>query len=290
MSRQSFRVAMLAASEKLAAVGVPSPTNDAELLAAHVLGVPRTHLGLTPLVDSGVIDQFDALVARRAQRIPLQHILGTAVLGQAVVRVGVGVFTPRPETELLVEWGLAELADRSKPLVVDLCAGSGAIAVAVALARPDARVVAVERSPAALAWARRNAETHQAAGGTPIDLRGADINDERALADLAGKCDLVLANPPYVPTGAQVQPEVRDFDPPEAVFAGDDGLDVIRPLVFIAATLLKTGGVLAIEHDDSHGETVPELLRRRRVLADVADHPDLAGRPRFVTATRVGLS
>ncbi len=204
--------------------------------------------------------------------------------------VGPGVFIPRPETESLVVWALDAIAGRENPVVIDLCTGSGAIALALSAARPDARVIAVERSPAALAWARRNIGEHVGRGGRLVELRGGDIADQRLLADLDGTADLVTANPPYVPEGTPVEPEVAKFDPPEAVFGGVDGLAVIRPLISIAAGLLQVGGRLAIEHDDTHGETVPALLRARRVLTDVVEHPDLTGRPRFVTATRVRMT
>ena len=190
---------------------------------------------------------------------------------------------------MLVEWAVAAIRDIPAPVVVDLCSGSGVIALAIAQARPDAAVHAVERADGALAWARRNASLHTDAGGSPIDLRGGDFADQRLLADLDGTADLVVANPPYVPSATVVDPEVADHDPAEAVFAGPDGLDVIRPLISVAAGLLKPGGVLAFEHDESQGESVPALLMARRVLADVVDHQDLAGRPRFVTARRVTL-
>jgi len=150
-------------------------------------------------------------------------------------------------------------------------------------------VVAVERAPSALAWARRNIEEHIAAGGSPVELRGGDFADEWLLLDLDATADLVTVNPPYVPDSTPVEPEVARYDPPEAVFAGPDGLAVIRPLISVVAGLLKVGGVLAIEHDDGQGESVPALLAARRVLADVQDHDDLTGRPRFVTARRVRL-
>ncbi len=289
VARESLRVHILAATESLAAAGVAAPRYDAEELAAFLLETPRMRLGLHPLVESEWVETYRQLVARRASRIPLQHLTGTAVLGRAIVAVGPGVFIPRPETEVLVEWALTAIREIRAPVVVDLCSGTGAIALAIAVARPDAVVHAVERAPGALAWARRNIETHVAAGGTPIDLRGGDVIDQRLLTDLDGTVDLVTANPPYVPAGTPVEPEVGVHDPAEAVFAGPDGLDVIRPLISIAAGLLKPGGVLAMEHDDTHGETVPALLSARRVLADVADHDDLTGRPRFVTARRVTL-
>jgi release factor glutamine methyltransferase len=288
--RQSLRVAVLAATEELAQAGVPSPKVDAEELAAHLLGVSRTRLGLHPLRDAEQFAAFRDLIERRKQRVPLQYLTGVAALGPVTVQVGSGVFIPRPETEVLLEAALEAIVDIPQPVVVDLCTGSGAIALAIAAARPDARVHAVERSPGALAWARRNADLKVAAGHTPIDLRGGDFTDERLLADLDGTVDLVTANPPYVPDATDVEPEVAEHDPPEAVFAGPDGLDVIRPLITVAAGLLKPGGFLAIEHDATQGESVPALLSVRRVLADVQDHPDLAGRPRFVTARRVRLA
>ena len=289
MARESLRVQIMAAAQQLAQAGVGSAQYDAEELAAHLLGTSRTRLGLQPLVEPEWTHQYRALVAQRATRIPLQHLIGSAVLGRTTVVVGPGVFIPRPETEVLLEWALKALAGVTAPVVIDLCAGSGAIALAIAQARPDARVHAVELSDGALAWARRNADLHRDAGGTPIDLRGGDFADQRLLADLDGTADLVTANPPYVPSGAAVEPEVSDHDPAEAVFGGPDGLDVIRPLISVAAGLLKPGGMLAIEHDDTHGESVPALLAARRVLADVQDHADLNGRPRFVTARRVSL-
>lgn len=290
MVRESLRVSLLSAARRLEDAGVPSARVDAEELAAHLLGIPRTRLGLTPLVDGDFLERYDALVARRAERIPLQHILGEAPLGAITVQVGPGVFIPRPETELLVDWAIRAIADLDRPVVVDLCAGTAAIALAMAAARPDAVVYAVERDPAALAWARRNIDRHAATGHTQVRLRGGDLTDPRLLADLDGTVDLVTANPPYVPDGTPVEPEVGVHDPAGAVFGGPDGLAVIRPLVNVAAGLLRPGGQLAIEHDDTQGESVPALLSGRRVLADVADHEDLTGRPRFVTARRVRLA
>jgi release factor glutamine methyltransferase len=142
-------------------------------------------------------------------------------------------------------------------------------------------VVGIERSPAALTWARCNAETF-AARGADVEVRAGDVLDPQVWADLAGTVDLVTVNPPYVPAGTSVPPEV-DADPAEAVFAGADGLDLVRPLVAVLARLVRPGGSVAIEHDDGHGEVVPQLLRDGGFVA-VADHPDLAGRPRFATA------
>lgn len=270
----------------LAASGVASPRTDAELLAAHLLGVERTKLMMVPLVDPPVVQALHDLVRRRATRVPLQHLTGNASLGTVTLSVGPGVFVPRPETELLLEWGESILEGIDKPVVVDLCTGSGALALAIANARPDAAVHAVEKDLAALSWARRNADQQAEAGDTPIQLYSGDVTDPMLFMELEGLVDLVLCNPPYVPEGTPVPPEVRDHDPYDAVFGGRDGLDVVRHVVSCAARLLRPGGGVAIEHDDTHGGSVPALLRARRVLTDVQEHADLAGRPRFATARR----
>lgn len=280
---------MLEAQRVLTDAGVASPRVDVELLAAHVLGVQRGRLPMVPLVDPAVIEALRGLVYRRAARVPLQHLTGTAVLGAVEVAVGSGVFIPRPETEVLLAWGLAALEGVVAPVVVDLCTGSGALALAVAHARPDAQVHAVELHPAALSWARHNADTRADAGDTAVVLYAGDVADPGLLGALDGMAHLVLCNPPYVPVGAAVPPEVALHDPPAAVFAGQDGLAVIPDVVRTGTRLLREGGSIAIEHDDSHAEAVPALLAARRVLTDVADHLDLAGRPRFATARRRGL-
>ncbi|MGQ0840470.1 peptide chain release factor N(5)-glutamine methyltransferase [Actinokineospora sp.] len=286
MSRQPLRVAIMEAERILTRAGVSSPRNDAELLAAHVLGVERGKLTLVPLVDPPVIDAIGKLVARRARREPLQHLTGTAAMGAITVEVGPGVFVPRPETELMFAWGLAALGGVRAPVVVDLCTGSAVLALALANARPDAVVHAVDIDISALAWARRNADARAAAGDTPVRLYSGDVADRGLLGELEGQVDLVIANPPYVPWGTEVPPEVADHDPTRAVFSGADGLDAIRHVVSAAARLLRAGGAVAIEHDDSHAESVPALLSTRRVLTDVQDHRDLAERPRFATARR----
>jgi release factor glutamine methyltransferase len=286
MSRQPLRLAVLEAERVLADAGVASPRVDAELLAAHVLGVPRGRLPMVPLVDPPVVEALRVLVSRRAERVPLQHLTGSAALGALEMAVGPGVFIPRPETEVLLAWGLTALEGVEHPLVVDLCTGSGALALAVAHARPDAQVHAVERDPVALSWARRNADAQVAAGDTPVALYTGDVADSGLLVALEGMAHLVLCNPPYVPVGAALPPEVALHDPPAAVFAGPDGLAVIPDVVRTGTRLLREGGSIAIEHDDSHGVSVPAMLSARRVLTDVTDHVDLAGRPRFATARR----
>ncbi|NKS38184.1 peptide chain release factor N(5)-glutamine methyltransferase [Rhodococcus hoagii] len=289
MSRQPIRLAIIEAAAELERAGVPSARVDAELLAAHVLGVERTRLGLVPLVDPSVIEEYRELVARRVQRIPLQHITGSTAMGNVSLEVGPGVFVPRPETELLLAWALAHLeaSGLRAPVVLDLCTGTGALALAIAHARPDAVVHAVELQPQALAWARRNADRRRDAGDTPINLVQGDVTDRALLTELEGGVDLVVSNPPYIPEGAVLDPEVADHDPHTALFGGADGLSVIKPMISNIARWLRIGGAVGIEHDDTNGDQVAELFRARRVFDRVVEHPDLAGRPRFVVAHRV---
>ncbi|MGH3714579.1 MAG: peptide chain release factor N(5)-glutamine methyltransferase [Micromonosporaceae bacterium] len=279
----SVRKAIVAAVHLLGEAGIGSPRVDAELLAAHVLGCSRSGLLTAGAFDAGQNREFDSLVRRRAARVPLQHLIGRAGFHRLELAVGPGGFVPRPETELLVEWGLSVLAGR--PLVVDLCAGTGAIALAVVAAYPDATVYAVERDPGALVWLHHNATLRTAAGDRPVTVVAGDAVAPAVLAGLDGTVDLVLANPPYVPEGSAVPPEVAGHDPYAAVYAGRDGLDVIRPLVARAAALLRPGGAVGIEHDDSHGEAVPALLAAAG-FHHTTDHADLTGRPRFATARR----
>jgi len=264
------------AAAEFAEAGIHAARNDAEWLAAEVAGVSRGLLIVADPPDDATRDRFAALVARRVAREPLQHILGSAPFWRRDLGVGPGVFIPRPETELLVEWAMSALADRSAPVVVDLCAGSGAIATAVATERPDATIYAVERHEAAAMWTSRNLT-----GGTVLV---ADATDPATLAELDGSVDAVLSNPPYVPLGTGVEPEVA-ADPESAVFGGVDGLEIIRPLVQRILVLLAPGGITAIEHDDTHGEIVPSLLEAAGFV-EVAAHRDLADRPRFATARK----
>lgn len=289
MSRQPLRLAIIEAASVLEEAGVASPRVDAELLAAHLLGIERGRLGLVPLVDAAMIDAYRAMVDQRAKRIPLQYILGTSPMGEIDLAVGPGVFVPRPETELLLGWALAflERHGRRNPVVLDLCTGSGALALAIAHARPDAVVHAVELEPRALAWARQNAETRANDGDTPIILHQGDVTDRTLLAALEGAVDIVVSNPPYIPEGTPLEPEVADHDPHSALFGGPDGLSVIKPMVSNIARWLRIGGAAAVEHDDTNGALVAELFAQRRVFGDVVEHYDLAGKPRFVVAHRV---
>ncbi|MEV0298254.1 peptide chain release factor N(5)-glutamine methyltransferase [Nocardia sp. NPDC050710] len=289
MTRVALRPAVNEAAEVLQAAGVHSPRTDAEQLAAHVLGIERTRLALVPLVEPAVLEDYRALVARRAQRIPLQHLTGVVAMGEIDLAVGPGVFIPRPETELLFAWSLAyleTLPHDHEPVVVDLCTGSGALALAIAHARPDAQVHAVELDPAALQWARRNADDRIADGDTAITLYADDATDPTLLTDLNGRVDLVVSNPPYIPADAVLDPEVADYDPPLALFGGPDGLDVIRDMIPTIARLLRPAGATAIEHDDTNGSELAALLSKQGDFTDIVEHPDLAGKPRFVAAVR----
>ncbi len=277
---------MRAATATLAAAGVPSPRHDAQALAAHVLSLPAARLAMAGPPSAEQQARYADLVGQRTHRVPLQHLTGVAGFRRLDLAVGPGVFVPRPETEVLVDWALAALAGTRAPLVVDLCAGSGALALALANELPSRpRVHAVDNDPLALAWARRNAEARAAAGDQPVTLHRGDVTDPTLLADLAGSVDLVIANPPYIPDGAAVEPEVAEHDPPAALWGGPDGLDLVRHVERTAARLLRSGGAVAVEHADLQGRSAPALFHRPE-WTDVADHPDLAGRPRFSTARR----
>jgi release factor glutamine methyltransferase len=267
------RQLLAAATQRLSAAGVASARVDAELLLADVLGTSRSAAMLreTTAEQAAAFAQY---VDRRAMREPLQYIVGTAAFRHVVVQVGPGVFIPRPETELLVDAVLPHLLATPAPLVVDLCAGSGALAVAIADEVPAARVVAVERSPAALSWLRRNAPPR-------VEVVAADVADPGLLAELRGAVDAVVSNPPYVPAATPVSPEVR-ADPAEAVFAGANGLDLIPTVIRQAAGLLRPAGVFALEHDETQD--------LRPLFGDAwttcSEHADLSGRPRYAVATR----
>ncbi|CAA9396055.1 peptide chain release factor N(5)-glutamine methyltransferase [uncultured Nocardioides sp.] len=258
--------------------GVASPDHDAAELLAHVHAVPRSRLFQIDLVEESRREAFEALVARRAAREPLQHLTGSAGFRHVDVAVGPGVFVPRPETELLAGWAVESAGALEAPVVVDLCTGSGAIARSVAHEVPGARVHAVELDPPAHTWAERNL------AGTGVDLRLGDM--ATAFGDLQGRVDVVVCNPPYIPLEAweSVAAEARDHDPHLALFSGDDGLDAMRVLEERAAFLLKPGGVVGAEHADVQGASAPEVFSRAGRWAEVRDHHDLAGRARFLTA------
>jgi release factor glutamine methyltransferase len=260
---------------------------DAELLLAHVLDVPRGRLLVLDDVPDDVGTRFADLLDQRADRVPLQHLTGRAAFRQLELAVGPGVFVPRPETEQLTGWVLERITGLSGPIVVDLGSGSGAIALSVAHEHPGARVTAVERDPGALHWTRHNASARVGAGDTPVGVIEGDMTDPALLAELDGRVDVVVSNPPYVPDDAVLPREVADHDPPLALWGGPDGLDVVRGMLAVAARLLHPGGWVGIEHADQQGSAVPAVVRAHGGFTDVEDHPDLAGRPRFTTARRV---
>ncbi|MDT3398252.1 peptide chain release factor N(5)-glutamine methyltransferase [Streptomyces sp. B1866] len=268
------------ATQRLADAGVPSPRFDAEELAAFVHGVRRGELHT--VADADFDARYWEVVARREAREPLQHITGRAFFRFLELQVGPGVFVPRPETESVVGWAIdaVRAMDVVEPLIVDLCTGSGAIALALAQEVPRSRVHAVELDETALGWARKNVE------GSRVVLHHGDALT--ALPELDGQVDLVISNPPYIPLTEweYVAPEARDHDPQLALFSGEDGLDAIRGLERTAHRLLRPGGVVVVEHADTQGGQVPWLFTEERGWADAADHPDLNNRPRFATARR----
>ncbi|KRE35547.1 protein-(glutamine-N5) methyltransferase, release factor-specific [Janibacter sp. Soil728] len=288
----SLRSQVDAATATLDEGGVPTPRIDAVLLAAHTLGCDRGEVERQMILatepDEGFADRFTALVRERAARVPLQHLTGTAPFRRLELHVGPGVFVPRPETEQAVDHVLAALVGIEAPLVVDLCTGSGALALAVADEAVAAKVTAVELSDLALAWAARNIETT----GLPVTLVAADATTDPAtvpeLDDLVGLVDVVVSNPPYVPVGmVPLDPEVAEHDPEIALYGGsDDGLRIPLAVAAAAARLLRPGGLLVMEHADSQGQSLPRALAASGDWVDVADHADLTGRPRTTTATR----
>jgi release factor glutamine methyltransferase len=278
----TLRQVIDAATVALAEAGVGSPRTDAELLAAHAAGTDRGRLAFAD-TGPGFCERYDELVAKRAKRVPLQHLTGIAAFGPVTVHVGPGVFIPRPETESLLEWALAQPFSQ-RPVIVDLCTGSGALALALAKHWPGARVIAVDDSEDALTYARRNT------AGTPIELIHADVTRAGLLAELDGRVDLVVANPPYIPDGAELEPEVAEHDPAHALFGGPDGMAVVDHVVELAARLLRGGGRCAVEHDDTTSARTVEAFTRTKQFVEVTARHDLTGRPRFVTAVREMLT
>jgi release factor glutamine methyltransferase len=286
MQPGGVRGELAAATAELTAAGIASPRVEAELLLAHVLGCSRTRLLLGDQVGPAEAARFHQLVSRRATGVPLQHLTGTAPFRHLELAVGPGVLIPRPETELLVELAAPWLVPGAT--VVDLGAGSGAIALSVAHEFHVGRVIAVERSEPALHWLRRNAADRQVAGDLPVEVVPGDFTDPDLLTELNASVAVVLANPPYVPESIRAELPVEvAHDPPEALFAGADGLALMPALVQLAARLLRPDGFLAIEHDETHVPAVGRLLTGSGAFAAVTGRPDLTGRPRFSTAVRI---
>lgn len=298
---QDPRQLLRSAAAQLAAAGVDSPRVDAELLLAHVCGMSRAELTHGLLLGRDVFAsgagvaaeaRFLDLVARRATREPLQHLTGTAAFRHLELAVGPGVFVPRPETEVVAQVAIDEAhriaADRGRPLVVDLCTGSGAIAIALLTEVDGAQVHAVELDADAFAWAQRNVAAHPSTAGRYVTLVRGDAR--RAFAELDGTCDVVVSNPPYVPTGAVPKdPEVAQHDPAVALYGlGHDGLEVPRGVTRAAARLLAPGGLYVMEHAEVQDAAAAAMVDETGLFDRASTLPDLTGRPRMVVARRNG--
>ncbi|MEE2521460.1 peptide chain release factor N(5)-glutamine methyltransferase [Pseudarthrobacter sp. J75] len=278
MANQDLDGAVREAAAVLQEAGVPSPKVDAELLAAHLLGIGLGELRARMLGNAKAPEGYAELVAERAQRTPLQHITGVAHFRYLELSVGPGVFVPRPETESVVQLVIDHVKGVAKPKVVDLGTGSGAIAGSIAHEVPDAEVHAVEYSPFAHAWAARNLEplgVHLVLG----DLRN-------ALPELNGTFDVVISNPPYIPAAAiPIEPEVALHDPPEALYGGGaDGMELPTAAAASAARLLVDGGYFVMEHAEVQAGWIASMLDRAGCWASITTHQDLNGRDRATSA------
>ena len=261
-------------------------TVDAEILLAHLLGLTRMELhnpialerALAEVTDeSAIVDGYAELVKRRCNHEPVQYLTGTAGFRKLDLVVGPGVLVPRPETEGLVEEVLKHIANLPGPVsVIDLGAGSGAMAISIATEAPNTHVIAVEKSADAIEWLKQNVAFHDQS----IRIVQGDVADV-----LDGvKCDVVVANPPYVPDSQPLPKDVANFEPAIALFGGPDGLELPKRFIDAAARLLKTGGLLAIEHTETQGESIAKLLSTD--FTQISLHLDLTGRPRWSSAIR----
>jgi release factor glutamine methyltransferase len=259
---------------------------DAEILFAHLLGLTRMELhnpialerALADISDeSAIVDGYAQLVQRRCNHEPVQYLTGTAGFRNLDLAVGPGVLVPRPETEGLVEEVLKHIANLPGPVsVIDLGAGSGAMAISIATEAPNTHVIAVEKSPEAIEWLKQNVAFYDES----IRIVQGDVADV-----LDGvKCDVVVANPPYVPDSQPLPKDVATFEPAIALFGGSDGLELPKRFIAAAARLLKAGGLLAIEHTETQGESIANLLSTD--FTQISLHLDLTGRPRWTSAIR----
>jgi len=277
------------ATERLTRSGVASPQVDAELLLAHVTGASRgevlawVHTDRSLTADQ-VVD-WDRLLARREKREPLQHLTGTAAFMSFEVSVGPGVFVPRPETQALVEaaidQALAMAVGEEGVRILDLCSGSGVVAISLARAIPHANVSAVEASPEALAYLERNVE-NLAPNIRVVALSVAECAEEFGDSGF----DMILANPPYVPVSeVPNDPEVATYDPAMALFGGADGLDIVHHIQALANSHLRPGGYLAIEHSNLQGDAVRAIMNSAG-MRSVSTEKDFAERERFTHGFR----
>jgi release factor glutamine methyltransferase len=259
---------------------------DAEILLAHVLGISRMDLHnpvvlertIEAIEDKSIaLETFHDLLARRILHEPLQYITGTAYFRNLELKVGPGVLVPRPESELLVGAVLTHIANLPAPVsVIDLGSGSGALALAIATEAANSRVIAVEKSDEALVWLKKNVEA------IVEDLRIVHSDVKDALPGI--KCDVVIANPPYIQDESDLPRDVVEHEPAIALFGGVDGMDAPREFIFASARLLKPGGLLAIEHNESQGNLIAQELSTE--FEEILLHNDLTGRPRWTSAIR----
>ncbi|QCQ15495.1 peptide chain release factor N(5)-glutamine methyltransferase [Microbacterium sp. RG1] len=274
-------------SARFARAGIVDPRVDAELLLAHVLGIGRGEVQAAAIraaeLDAAARERLMRLVERRAAREPLQHLTGVAPFRHLELSVGPGVFVPRPETEMVAQLAIDALRASAspEPVAVDLGTGSGAIALSMATEVPHARVHAAENSVDAYIWAKENFARVNAPNAR---LVFADLSD--AFGDLDQSVSVLVSNPPYVPAEAIPRdPEVRLYDPPQALYGGEDGLDVVRVLAQVGLRLLHPGGTIVIEHAEVQGASVREVLTTAG-WRSAATHPDLTLRDRATTAIR----
>lgn len=281
--------ALRRATAMLAQAGVPSPRADAELLADHLLGCGLGRLRALAVIGSPVPDGFWELIEERSKRVPLQHLTGTAHFRHLTLSVGPGVFVPRPETETLVslalDWIEAHRPALVAPTVVDLGTGSGAIAVSIAAECPRSRVHAVELSEFAYAWAARNVALPEVGGRVELVL--GDLRT--AFPELDSLVDVVVSNPPYIPSGMiPREPEAAEHDPELALYGGgEDGLELPLATIASAARLLRPGGFFVMEHAEVQAEALAGRFARDPSWTQVASHRDLNGLPRATSAVRV---
>lgn len=277
--------------ERLAAARVDRV--DAELLLAHVLGVGRMDLHARDfLLTPEQRELLDELVDARISGVPTQYLTGEAPFRYLTFSVGPGVLIPRPETELLVDAAMVEIeriqsapsAAAQLPVsVIDLGAGTGAIAISIAhearQRQMPVHVVAVEKSEAAIEWLKVNIARHD----VEVRVISADVAD--ALQGV--KCDIVVANPPYVPNHVELPPVVAGNEPVDALFGGEgDGLEIPHRFIAAATRLLKSGGYLIIEHFELQSAAIEALLQQD--YSEISHYTDLNQRPRWITARRKG--
>lgn len=269
--------------QRLEAGGIDEARRQAEWLLEHTLGVTR--IGLYTAPEHPVLPEQQALlatcVARRLQHEPVQYIVGYADFFGLRFLVSPEVLIPRPETELVTEQALARLIPVEAPRVLDIGTGSGCIAITLQHQRPDAQVWACDLSPGALSVARQNANRHQC----PVRFVEADLWAADFVTRMPTALDLIVSNPPYIPSGeaATLAPEVRDFEPHLALFAGEDPLRFYLALARAGAMLLRPGGWIVVETHADFGRAVCNLLEQAG-YASVRLEQDLAGKPRMVEA------